>query len=284
VTIYASTAIALGTISYSVGTERFLVLASINIEQSADEVDTNLDMILDREPVPDRKTIPLGRRPGRELPDCDRGSAELMPKILSRSGSSIADIYDVAGSIAGVEHLETHTVPVMHEMGALIASERMGGQIRRVATGDLLQSVTWDLVIPGIETGIMRILGISIVADNGARVNRAQMSIANNSLITAGNEIPVFAWSVADGAEISLRWVDNGAAVGNQALLINQIIGPSVPNMVFGSGQPQVVGNIRFRGDTTAFGAGTVALTAQVYFASTQLRGVRSVGLPIPGW
>jgi len=52
VTIYASTAVALGTISYSVGTERFLVLASINIEQSADEVDTNLDMILDREPVP----------------------------------------------------------------------------------------------------------------------------------------------------------------------------------------------------------------------------------------
>jgi len=52
VTIYATCAIALGTISYSVGTERFLVLASINIEQSADEVDTNLDMILDREPVP----------------------------------------------------------------------------------------------------------------------------------------------------------------------------------------------------------------------------------------
>ena len=52
VTIYASTAVALGTISYSVGTERFLVAASINIEQSADEVDTNLDMILDREPVP----------------------------------------------------------------------------------------------------------------------------------------------------------------------------------------------------------------------------------------
>jgi len=52
VTIYASTAVALGTISYSVGTERFLVAASINIEQSADEVSTNVDMILDREPVP----------------------------------------------------------------------------------------------------------------------------------------------------------------------------------------------------------------------------------------
>ncbi len=52
VTVYATTAVALGTISYSVGTERFLVAASINIEQNADEVDTNLDMVLDREPVP----------------------------------------------------------------------------------------------------------------------------------------------------------------------------------------------------------------------------------------
>lgn len=52
VTIYASTAVALGTISYSVGTERFLVDASINIEGSADVVSTRDDMVLDREPVP----------------------------------------------------------------------------------------------------------------------------------------------------------------------------------------------------------------------------------------
>ena len=52
VTIYATTAVAGGTIDYSVGTERFLVSASINIEASADEVLTNRDLILDREPVP----------------------------------------------------------------------------------------------------------------------------------------------------------------------------------------------------------------------------------------
>jgi len=52
VSIYASTAVAAGTISYSVGTERFLVAASVNIEGSADVVSTNVDMILDREPVP----------------------------------------------------------------------------------------------------------------------------------------------------------------------------------------------------------------------------------------
>jgi len=52
VTIYASTPTALGLISYSVGTERFLVSASINIEGSADVVSTEVDMVLDREPVP----------------------------------------------------------------------------------------------------------------------------------------------------------------------------------------------------------------------------------------
>jgi len=52
VTIYGSTAVALGTISYTVGTERFLVDAAVNVEQNADEVNTNFDMVLDREPVP----------------------------------------------------------------------------------------------------------------------------------------------------------------------------------------------------------------------------------------
>jgi len=55
VTIYASTAVALGTISYSVGTERFLVNAAINIETSADRVSTDTDLVLDREPVPPGK-------------------------------------------------------------------------------------------------------------------------------------------------------------------------------------------------------------------------------------
>ena len=52
VSIYASTAVAAGNIDYSVGTERFLVGASVNIEAAADVVDTNRDMVLDREPVP----------------------------------------------------------------------------------------------------------------------------------------------------------------------------------------------------------------------------------------
>jgi len=52
VSIYASTPTAGGTIGYSVGTEEFLNAASVNIEGSADVVDTQRDLVLDREPVP----------------------------------------------------------------------------------------------------------------------------------------------------------------------------------------------------------------------------------------
>lgn len=52
VSIYGSTAVAGGLISYSVGTERFLVDASVNVEIVADGVDVARDAILDREPVP----------------------------------------------------------------------------------------------------------------------------------------------------------------------------------------------------------------------------------------
>jgi len=52
VTIYATTPTAGGNISYSVGTERFLVASSINIESATDVVDSDRDLVLDREPVP----------------------------------------------------------------------------------------------------------------------------------------------------------------------------------------------------------------------------------------
>jgi len=55
VSIYASTPTTGALVSYSVGTERFLVDGAANVEISADVVDTDRDMILDREPVPGGK-------------------------------------------------------------------------------------------------------------------------------------------------------------------------------------------------------------------------------------
>jgi len=55
VTIYASTPTAGSSIDYSVGTERFLAAAELNIEGSADVVNAQVDLIMDREPVPPGK-------------------------------------------------------------------------------------------------------------------------------------------------------------------------------------------------------------------------------------
>lgn len=55
VSIYASTAVNGGTISYSVGTERFLVNAHCNNEVAGGTVDTQRDLVLDREPCPSGK-------------------------------------------------------------------------------------------------------------------------------------------------------------------------------------------------------------------------------------
>jgi hypothetical protein len=51
VTIWGSTAVAGGNISFSIGSERYLVSAQLNIESSADVVDTDRDLVLSREPV-----------------------------------------------------------------------------------------------------------------------------------------------------------------------------------------------------------------------------------------
>ena len=52
VTIYGSTATSGGNIDFAVGSEDFLDAAELNVEGSADVVDTDRDLVLDREPVP----------------------------------------------------------------------------------------------------------------------------------------------------------------------------------------------------------------------------------------
>lgn len=52
VSIFGSTAVAGGNIDFSIGTEDFVKGGQLNIESSADVVDTDRDQILMREPVP----------------------------------------------------------------------------------------------------------------------------------------------------------------------------------------------------------------------------------------
>lgn len=52
VSVYASTAVAGGNISFSVENQDILSAAELNIESSADVVDTDRDMVLYQQPVP----------------------------------------------------------------------------------------------------------------------------------------------------------------------------------------------------------------------------------------
>ena len=204
-----------------------------------------------------------------------------MVKILSQAGISLADVYDVEGSIAGIEQLRSEEVQLVHEMGATIFSERVSGAIRRATTGDINQSTTWDIVLTDLPAGVSRILGVSVFADVGSRVNDAAVSLRDP---TGGREIPVFLWDSTQGVLVVARMRDDGAAAATFNVLASTLNIGAVPSMLIGEGQPQRVNEIAFRGGTNAFGAGTVEVIMLVYLALAQVGGISSRGLPVPGW
>lgn len=204
-----------------------------------------------------------------------------MVKILSKSGDSLADMYDVAGSVAGIEELITHELPIVHEVGQTIFSERLSAGIRTRVTGDLLQSVQWNLFITELPNGIARILGVEVFTSNGSRVEMVSAAIQTANL---EDEIPIFLWDqneqVIDGLIVA-----GGAAVATRNHLINGL--PTAhTSMLVGGGQPQRMDQISFRGTTLAFGAGTVKITLLVHLLFTHLGGnvPGNRGLGVPSW
>ena len=203
-----------------------------------------------------------------------------MTKILSQSGISLADVYDVEGSIAGVEQLLSEDVTLSHEMGSTLFSERLSGSIRRAQAVNIIQSATYDVTLVNFPTGVWRVLGITVLANIIGRVDRCQVSLRDP---LSEREIPLFIWDSANNVETLIRIQDNGAAVGAQLALIGGQV--QTPNLGIGTSQPQRVGQeIVLRGNTLAFGAGAVTLTVLVYIAFSQTTAVSSRGLPVPGW
>ena len=92
-----------------------------------------------------------------------------------------------------------------------------------------------------------------------------------------------------DDIESSIRIVENGEAVGSQAALIPSAGRASLqtPTLGIAEGQPRRVGEeIVFRGQSLAFGAGTVEAIALVYLGTAEVTqgALSSRGLPVPGW
>lgn len=202
-----------------------------------------------------------------------------MVKILSQAGISLADMYDIEGSIAGIEQLETRELAIVHEMGATLFSERMRTSVRRLTSPATLQNTNIDVGFSNFPDGPTRLLGIQVISDNGARISHLQCSV--NAPFN-GRDFPVWVYDQTNFRAIDIE--DDGGVVGANLLIPEPAV--ALPSFCGGMGQPHpMVSNFVMRGRTTAFGAGTVTATALIYIAfALQTSQISAFGARIPSW
>jgi len=209
-----------------------------------------------------------------------------MTKVLGQVGVSLADQYDVKGSIAGVDRLDVEEVKAVHELGATMFSERLASRVVQTGTGALLQSVNFDMaigpddIVPQLPSGVARILALSVFADTAARTTRVQVSMHEP---IADRDIPLFVWNTALDSEIE---IDVDTVAGNNVFYFRPVA--PLPwgdkSIVLGRDQRETVPTIVCRGATSAFGAGNVAITLRLYIAFAESQGLSSYGVPVPSW
>jgi len=202
-----------------------------------------------------------------------------MPKILSKSGDSLADVYDVAGSIAGLENLESNDVNLVHEMGGVIFAERLTGSVTTMPVAAVAQNLAFGETF-AFGGQPSRILGLQVFVNQAVtHLDDVSINIQGPAVVT---EIPIWMWEVADGG-INVRFILAGSTSENNFLVppSNRIL---LPNLLLGSNAPQASTTLAIRGNTSGFGAGTVEITGIVYLAFAELGGVSSRGLPLPSW
>jgi len=204
-----------------------------------------------------------------------------LTKILSRAGVSLADTYDVQGSIAGIEELESREVTLVHEMGATIFSERFSSFVRRAIADSVSQSTAFESVLSDLPTIPWKVLGITVWITTTARLDQVSVTVLDP---VGGREILIWAWdTTTNDEEITVRLTDLGA-LGTRIVLRPHTPLGIAPMIVAGNSQPQHLGSVALRGITGAFGAGTVSTIMLMNIGFAQVGGISSKGLPIPSW
>lgn len=211
-----------------------------------------------------------------------------MSKILAQTGMSLADSYDVEGSICDISDLLTKEgVNLTQEMGATIVSERMQSSFLELRADGILQSVAFNVVSDPLPDCVNRLLGACVIGTfsaTGTGVSACSLAIRDN---VTGREYPFWAFDTVAGLESAIFWSDDGAAVAEVSIVEPTI--SSLPEMVFRQGAAKLMPSIVFRGEMVAFGAGTPDVIAMIHLgrASATAPGAgepRSHGLPMPGW
>jgi len=202
-----------------------------------------------------------------------------MVKILSQAGKSLADMYDVVGSIAGIDELVSSEVSLVHEMGATLFSERFRTAFRIVGTGLMTQNFNFESFVDTLPEGISRILGVVVLTDDSTRISTLQVSLQGP---VALSDFPVFVWDNPNFQAI--RHMEAGVALVQE--ILTPMAGQTLPCFIT-NGQAEdarELSRLVMRGRTTGFGAGSVFATVLVNFGFTFRAGVSAFGARVPSW
>lgn len=211
---------------------------------------------------------------------------ELHMKVLAQTGVSLADVYDIQGSIVGTDELLGGEVHLSHEMGGTIFSERIQTFIVAISSGAILQSASFDATFGAIPDCPNRVLAVTVIVDTASRLNNCTLSVFIDD---ASGEYPIFNWAIAHDQQKNCR-IDLGAAAPADLTMLVPIAGVNLlPALLTRVGIADQMPTLRFRGTTDAFGAGDVTATCLVTLAratpgSPAPGEPSSHGLPIPSW
>jgi len=203
---------------------------------------------------------------------------------LTRSGASLADIYDVVGSRILIDDIVTSELPIMHEMGQTVFSERFSMAVRREESGDIAQTISFNNIFTDLPAGPFRITNVYVFVDTASRITVASLALRS---VVNDREVPFWTWDTSDDDQVRARLQDDGGAVATVTALVpvNAAQTNRLPIIAAGIGQPQRMEEIAFRGQSSTFGAGTVNCVALISVAFSQIApGLSSRGLPIPSW
>jgi len=210
-----------------------------------------------------------------------------MPKILSQAGISLADSYDIEGSIVGVDNLDANNVALVHEMGATIQSERLETHVIQINSGVLEADDTFDIDITTIPDSINRILGIYVTVDVTARMDFCSVALRPRDL--TADAFPLWSWDTDTDIEVDIRIMQGGTTANRLMLVPTEKAQYAFQVIMTRGGLGLAIPFISFSGVAKGFGAGELNAAAHVLLcrpdAVTPAAGEPSShGLPIPSW
>ncbi len=208
-----------------------------------------------------------------------------MPKILSQAGTSLADVYDVEGSVAGIDNLESAEVQLVHELGAQIHSERLQTFLVSISSGTVAQNSTWSVDAGAFPDSTNRFLGAYVTTDTTAEIAHCSLSMRDRS--ATENAFPLWAWDDVVDAEYAIRILQAGSTGNRIGLAPRPSLYP-FQSILTRQGDNRMP-LLSFNGLTNGFGAGTNTAICTIMLARPDPGNPApghpsSHGLPIPSW